>query len=45
MKGGTVVTIEGENIGKVFDDIESGITVAGEPCTAIEDDSFIPAQR
>lgn len=31
-EGGTNLTIEGVNLGKTFEDIASGITVAGMPC-------------
>ena len=36
-QGGTHLTIFGNNLGKVFEDVESGITVANIPCTAIRD--------
>ena len=35
-QGGTVLTIEGENLGRRFEDIHGGITVAGVPCTPDE---------
>ena len=42
--GGTSVTIEGINLGKVFDDIKDGVVVAGVPCNAIKE-SYVAAKR
>ena len=36
-QGGTMLTVEGENLGKRFEDIQGGITVAGVPCIPDED--------
>lgn len=36
-EGGTKVTIDGINLGKTFEDIESGVTVAGVQCLPIKD--------
>ena len=43
-QGGTHLTIEGNSLGKVFEDVESGITVANIPCPAVRED-YIPAKR
>ena len=36
-EGGTNITIEGENLGKHFDDIARGVTVAGMACDPYEE--------
>ncbi|XP_066284812.1 plexin-A1-like isoform X4 [Branchiostoma lanceolatum] len=37
VNGGTSVTITGVNMGQKFDDIDGGVTIAGQSCTPIED--------
>ena len=43
-QGGTLVTIEGENLGKSFEDVQSGVTIAGVPC-APEESLYEPAAK
>ena len=35
--GNTEITINGTNLGKVFEDIKDGVTVAGIPCQPLRD--------
>ena len=45
-EGGTVVTITGENLGKIFDDIRTGVTVAHKKCSATEYDvNYVAAKK
>ncbi|CAH1265846.1 PLXNA1 [Branchiostoma lanceolatum] len=37
VNGGTSVTITGVNMGQKFDDIDGGVTIAGQSCTPIEE--------
>ena len=46
LKGGTQITIEGENLGKMFDDIRAGVMVANRKCiTDHFDQLYEPARR
>lgn len=43
-KGGTSLTIQGVNLGKTFDDIRDGVTVAGIKC-APDESQYTPAKQ
>ena len=43
-EGGTLVTIEGTNLGKTFADIRDGVTVGGVKCYPVED-QYVPSIR
>ena len=36
-QGGTLITVNGENLGKMFEDTQFGITVAGVRCQSIRE--------
>lgn len=43
-KGGTLVTIDGLNLGKTFADIRDGVTVGGVKCEPVEE-QYVPSIR